>query len=108
VNKATDHAKIKITTVRMAVAMLELTCSTPIFARMAVSPAKNAESKAQRNQFIFSPTSNFHDGPQIDPEDSAVFYIDANAYVIFFAPFRGEAATDRMGMERYGCGFSSG
>jgi hypothetical protein len=54
VKKATDHAKIRITTVRMAVARLELTCSTPTFASIAVRPAKNAESNAQMNQFIFS------------------------------------------------------
>jgi hypothetical protein len=56
VKKATDQAKIKITTVRMAVARLELTFSTPTFARIAVKPAKNAESKAQMNQFIFLPS----------------------------------------------------
>src|ERR1700719_4142566 len=52
VNKATDHAKIRITTVRIAVAKFELTCSTPTLASTAVSPAKNAESNAQMNQFI--------------------------------------------------------
>jgi hypothetical protein len=59
VKRATDHAKIRITTVRMAVAKLELTCSTPTFASIAVSPAKNAESNAQMNQFIpFIPPSS--------------------------------------------------
>src|ERR1700716_740745 len=52
VKRATDQAKIRITTVRMAVARLELTCSTPTFASIAVRPAKNAESNAQMNQFI--------------------------------------------------------
>jgi hypothetical protein len=54
VKRATLHAKIRITTVRMAVARLELIFSTPTLARIAVSPAKNAESRAQMNQFIFS------------------------------------------------------
>src|SRR5882757_4018860 len=59
VKRATDHAKIRITTVRMAVARLELTCSTPTFASIAVRPAKNAESNAQMNQFIsFRPPSS--------------------------------------------------
>ena len=59
VNKATDHAKIRITTVRIAVAKFELTCSTPTLASTAVSPAKNAESNAQMNQFIsFRPPSS--------------------------------------------------
>src|ERR1017187_5929185 len=53
VKRATDHAKIRMTTVRMAVAKLELTCSTPTFASTAVRPAKNADSNAQMNQFIF-------------------------------------------------------
>ena len=52
VKKTTTHAKIKITTVLMAVARLEFTWATPTFASTAVSPAKNAESKAQVNQFI--------------------------------------------------------
>src|SRR5947209_5199852 len=53
VKRATDHAKIKITTVLMAVAKLEFTWATPTFASTAVSPAKNAESKAQINQLIW-------------------------------------------------------
>jgi hypothetical protein len=58
VNRATDHAKIRITTVRIAVAKFELMCSTPTLASTAVSPAKNAESNAQMNQFIsFRPPS---------------------------------------------------
>jgi len=52
VKRATDQAKIKITTVLIAVAKFESTCATPTFASTAVSPAKNAESKAQVNQFI--------------------------------------------------------
>src|SRR5271169_7161334 len=52
VKTATDQAKTRITTVRMAVARLELTFSTPTFARTAVRPAKNADSTAQMNQFI--------------------------------------------------------
>src|ERR1700692_4611018 len=59
VNRATDHAKIRITTVRIAVAKFELTCSTTTWASTAVSPAKNAESNAQMNQFIsFRPPSS--------------------------------------------------
>src|SRR3954462_5594202 len=53
VNKATDQANTTITTVRMAVARLESTPCTPIFARIAVIPANNAESNAQISQFIF-------------------------------------------------------
>src|SRR5437764_9897106 len=52
VRKATSQAKIRITTVRMAVARFEFTCATPTFASTAVSPAKNAESNAQINQFM--------------------------------------------------------
>src|SRR5882724_3910047 len=52
VKRATDQAKIRMTTVRMAVARLEFTCATPTLASTAVSPAKNAESKAQINQLI--------------------------------------------------------
>src|ERR1700688_4440025 len=55
VNRVTDHAKIRITTVRIAVARFELICCTPTLASTAVSPAKNAESNAQPNQFIQSP-----------------------------------------------------
>jgi hypothetical protein len=53
VKRATDQANIRITTVLIAVAKLEFTWATPTFASTAVSPAKNAESKAQINQFIF-------------------------------------------------------
>src|SRR5271166_159612 len=52
VKSATDHANTRMTTVRIAVARFEFTCSTPTFARIAVSPAKNADSNAQVNQFI--------------------------------------------------------
>jgi hypothetical protein len=44
---ATDHAKTRITTVRMAVARLESIPCTPTFARTAVTPAKKAESSAK-------------------------------------------------------------
>jgi hypothetical protein len=40
---------MKITTVRMAVARLDETFWTPTFARIAVTPAKRAESSAQKN-----------------------------------------------------------
>src|SRR5256885_2290181 len=56
--RATDHAKIRITTVLIAVAKLESTCATPTFASTAVSPAKTAESKAQVTQFIFFPKAS--------------------------------------------------
>jgi hypothetical protein len=59
VKRATHQAKIRITTVLMAVAKLEFTCATPTFASTAVSPAKNAESKAQVNQFIAFPYRGF-------------------------------------------------
>jgi len=52
VKSATDQAKIRITTVLIAVAMLEFTWATPTFASTAVSPWKHAESKAQINQLI--------------------------------------------------------
>src|ERR1700730_16611023 len=55
VKRATDPAKTRMTTVRMAVARLELTFSTPTLARMAVRPAKNAESNAQMNQVMILP-----------------------------------------------------
>jgi uncharacterized membrane-anchored protein len=41
-----------MTVVRMAVASVESTPATPIFARTAVSPAKNADNKAQLNQLM--------------------------------------------------------
>src|SRR5580692_6216515 len=56
VKSAKDQAKIRMTTVRMAVAKLESMCSTPTFASTAVKPAKKADSKAQKNQFMFFPS----------------------------------------------------
>ena len=53
VKEATDQAKIRITTVLIVVARLEFTWATPTFASTAVRPAKNAESKAHVNQFLF-------------------------------------------------------
>ena len=50
VKTAMDHAKIKTNTVRIAVARLELTCSTPTFASIAVRVRKNADSNAQVNR----------------------------------------------------------
>ncbi len=46
------QAKIKITTVRMAVARLELTSLTPILAKIAVKAAKKADNKENISQFI--------------------------------------------------------
>src|SRR5205085_5241693 len=46
------HAKIRITTVRMAVARLESVSLTPALASTAVTPASRAESNAQGSQFI--------------------------------------------------------
>ena len=43
VRKTIPHAMTSTTTVRMAVARLELTFSIPIFARMEVSAANTAE-----------------------------------------------------------------
>jgi hypothetical protein len=48
---ATVQTKIGITTVRIAVARLELIFCTPIFARIAVRPAKKAERSAQISQY---------------------------------------------------------
>lgn len=50
--KTIPQAKMRITTVLMAVARLESTFFIPIFARMAVRAAKTAERKAKINQFI--------------------------------------------------------
>ena len=41
-----SQAAASTTVVRMAVARLESVCRTPTLARMAVSPANNAEAKA--------------------------------------------------------------
>src|SRR2546425_4407495 len=46
------HAKIRITTVRMAVARFESMSLTPALASTAVRPANRAESNAQWSQFI--------------------------------------------------------
>src|SRR5205809_3764227 len=68
VKKATSQAKTRITTVRMAVARLEFTCATPTLASTAVSPAKNADSKAQTNQLIsFSRGKGFAAVPRFPP-----------------------------------------
>ena len=50
---AIAQVKISITEVRIAVARFESTWSTPIFAKMAVAPAKSADNKDQTIQFIF-------------------------------------------------------
>lgn len=50
--EAIIHEKIRTTVVRIAVAVLELTSSTPTFARTAVAPANNAESNAHINQVM--------------------------------------------------------
>src|SRR6266436_2109911 len=50
--KAILHVKSKTTVVRTAVARFESMPVTPIFARTAVSPAKNADSSAQKIQFM--------------------------------------------------------
>src|ERR1700682_2377094 len=54
VKRATAQGNIRSTTVLIAVAMLEFTWATPTLASTAVSPAKNAESKAQINQLMCS------------------------------------------------------
>ena len=46
VAKTMPQAITKITTVRTAVARLELTCATPTLAKIVVSAAKKAESNA--------------------------------------------------------------
>ena len=53
--------KIRMTIVRIAVATLELTPRIPIFARIAVTPAKKAEPKANRIQLMLR-TSNTNSG----------------------------------------------
>src|SRR5258708_37705027 len=49
---AMHQANTSTTLVRIAVAKFEFTPSTPIFARIAVIPAKRADNKDQVNQFI--------------------------------------------------------
>src|SRR5881409_788722 len=48
------HVNTKTTLVRTAVARFESTPVTPIFAKTAVSPAKKADSSAQKIQFMES------------------------------------------------------
>ena len=52
VARTTPQAKTRTTVVRTAVATLEFTPATPTFARIAVIPAKSAESNDQMSQFI--------------------------------------------------------
>ena len=52
--KTIPQAKIKITTVRTAVARFELTFLMPIFAKTAVMAAKNADKKAKISQNIIN------------------------------------------------------
>jgi len=49
-NEAIAQVKTRITVVRIAVAKFESTPVTPIFARIAVVPAKSAESSDQVSQ----------------------------------------------------------
>src|SRR5258708_1066792 len=51
-DKAILHVNTKTTLVRTAVARFESMPVTPIFAKTAVSPAKKADSSAQRIQFM--------------------------------------------------------
>ena len=53
-----SQALASTTAVRMAVAKLELIPSTPTLARMAVAPAKSAESKDQQSR-CFTELSGF-------------------------------------------------
>ncbi len=60
VNEATIQIKTRITVVRIAVAKLESTPVTPIFARTAVAPAKTAESSDHASQlFIYAACLHF-------------------------------------------------
>ena len=52
VARTSPQVKTSITVVRIAVARLESTSFTPTFARIAVAPAKSAESIAQTNQLL--------------------------------------------------------
>ena len=52
VKAAINQLNKRITLVRIAVARFELTSVTPIFAKMAVMPANNAERSAQINHCI--------------------------------------------------------
>ena len=51
-NEAIVQVKRRITVVRIAVAKFESTLVTPIFARIAVAPAKSAESSDQVSQLF--------------------------------------------------------
>ena len=51
-NEAIAQVKRRITVVRIAVAKFESTPVTPIFARIAVAPAKSAESNDQVSQLF--------------------------------------------------------
>ena len=51
-----SHEKMSTTTVRTAVARVEFTFSIPILARIAVTPAKNAEPRAKKSQSIIIPS----------------------------------------------------
>ncbi len=52
VARTTPHTNTHTTDVRIAVARFEFTLATPTLTRMAVAPAKTAESKDQKSQFI--------------------------------------------------------
>src|ERR1700757_2556996 len=52
VANAMIQLKTRMTVVRIAVARFESMSPTPIFARIAVAPAKNAESTAQKSHSI--------------------------------------------------------
>ncbi|MEY2496565.1 MAG: hypothetical protein QOD12_121 [Verrucomicrobiota bacterium] len=54
VNEAISQVKTRITVVRIAVAKFESTPVTPIFAKMAVAPAKTAESNDHVSQLFIS------------------------------------------------------
>src|SRR5690349_5974470 len=52
VASASTQVKINTTVVRIAVARLEFKSPTPTLARTAVAPAKSADKRDQKNQFI--------------------------------------------------------
>ena len=74
--------KTSTTAVRMAVARLESIPATPIFARIAVSPAKKAESSAQNIQLVYT---TFYVPALIiaDVELVTVHLIDADEITVF-------------------------
>jgi hypothetical protein len=53
-NEAIAQVKRRITVVRIAVAKFESTPVTPIFARIAVAPAKSADSNDQVSQLFIA------------------------------------------------------